>query len=344
MNGSPLASPRQRIALVCLLLSAALWIAITLCFLFRWDWAAAVTVFPYWSWTLIGCFAAYVAFRLRGGRWILVTLPVAWIITTLFFADNLGSLWRLLKSDPSSLERREPGAVRVITLNCAGSPAAAAEAGAFKPDIVLLQEIPSTNELARLTQEWFGGTGSFVAGFDCAILARGQLQRSEGRPPPEFIHAFYPLSTNQTVLVTSLRLVPPAGRLDLWNPKAWSASTENRRLRRSQLEDALARTSFMSTHPEILGGDFNAPVSDAVYRLRSQWFGASFLDAHREAGRGWGNTALNSLPIARSDQIWLKGSRAISVHTVRTKHSDHRMVVADIEFPAPRQAAQKSDE
>jgi vancomycin resistance protein VanJ len=94
------------------------------------------------------------------------------------------------------------------------------------------------------------------------------------------------------------------------------------------LEAALERDSEQKDWPEILGGDFNTPVPDAVFKLLHR-----FHDAHREAGRGWGNTAVNNLPIARPDQIWLKGLHAISVRAIRTQNSDHRLVLADIQVP-----------
>jgi endonuclease/exonuclease/phosphatase (EEP) superfamily protein YafD len=113
--------------------------------------------------------------------------------------------------------------------------------------------------------------------------------------------------------------------MDLWTPTAWRASTANRQLRRAQLEAALQRDSSQQNLPEILGGDFNAPVSDSVFQLLS-----GFQDAHVEAGRGWGNTAVNSLPIARPDRIWLRQIDAVSVRAKATRYSDHRLVVADL--------------
>ena len=75
------------------------------------------------------------------------------------------------------------------------------------------------------------------------------------------------LPSGSAALVTSLRLVPPQGRMDLWNLAAWSASKENRQLRRSQLQMVLERDGAQSELPEILGGDFNTPTPDAVFRL-----------------------------------------------------------------------------
>jgi len=276
---------------------------------------------------MLGCVAAYSALRLRRERWIWL-LPSAWAVSTLCFLENLVPIIRLLGSDPAPLDSRRPGSLRVVALNCAGNPAAAAEVGALKPEIVLLQEIPSTNQLARLAHEWFGDTGSFLAGFDCAILARGAISNTDSRLPPQHTRAVVYLQNMPALLVTSLRLVPPVGRFDLWNPEAWRAAADNRRLRRRQLQAVLEREPPRTEMPEVFGGDFNAPVPDAIFKLMGH-----FHDAYRESGRGWGNTALNNMPIARPDQIWLKGLHAVSARAIRTQYSDHRLVVADIELP-----------
>jgi endonuclease/exonuclease/phosphatase (EEP) superfamily protein YafD len=230
---------------------------------------------------------------------------------------------RLMK--PAPAPTADQTAIRVVTLNCAGNPASAAEITRLKPDVVLLQEIPSTNDLARLTLEWFGTNGECVAGLDCAIIARGSLTKLDERPPPQYLRAMLNTPSSGTICVTSIRLVPPVGRLDLWNPEAWRDSAKNRQLRRTQLAAGLTMPSMLSNYPEIVGGDFNAPSTDPAFRLLDK-----FSDAHREAGRGWGNTVLNNFPIARPDQIRLNRLRAVSVRAIRTHNSDHRMVVADV--------------
>ena len=81
----------------------------------------------------------------------------------------------------------------------------------------------------------------------------------------------------------------------------------------------------------ILGGDFNVPQGDqSTTQLRdfaSDTFGV--------AGRGWGNTVLNTIPVLRFDQIWASGHfRPIATWAVCSEHSDHRMVVSDMVLPA----------
>ncbi|MBC8096494.1 MAG: hypothetical protein H7Y43_11840 [Akkermansiaceae bacterium] len=67
----------------------------------------------------------------------------------------------------------------------------------LKPHVILLQEIPSTNDLAQLARKCFGLCGSFVAGLDCAILAAGEIQAVEGRFPPQHIQGIIRLQIGQ---------------------------------------------------------------------------------------------------------------------------------------------------
>jgi hypothetical protein len=106
--------------------------------------------------------------------------------------------------------------------------------------------------------------------------------------------------------------------------KKLHAGMEDRRHRRRELR------SMLDAGPkadlcEIMGDDFNAPAGDTIYKLLN-----GYGDSHRVAGRGWGKTALNTIPAFRPDQIWLKRLSAVSSHGVRTVHSDHRMVVTDV--------------
>lgn len=301
-----------------------LWFFITLCVVADWDWASPFTIFPFWCWAIIGAIVTLSALRFGYNRRHGLVLIFLWVVSAIWFSDNLSSLLRLL----SKPQTPSGTVLRIVTLNCAGNSAAAREVISLKPDIVLLQEIPtSTNILAQLGQELFGNQASMIVGYDCAILARGRLDESRERQAPQYVRATLHLSSAHSVLITSLRLVPPVARMDLWNPDAWRSSIANRRLRRQQLLSVIEhhRTNSMS---EILGGDFNTTANDTTLRLLSD-----FEDAHRVAGRGFGNTMLNSIPIARPDQIWLKKLRIISTRAIKTKNSDHRLVLAEIEIP-----------
>jgi vancomycin resistance protein VanJ len=130
--------------------------------------------------------------------------------------------------------------------------------------------------------------------------------------------------------VISLRLFPCPVRFDLWSPRCWAVYRENREKRRGEM---LTISRYIQTlnseRPLIVGGDFNAPPGDAVFRLL-----APLVDAFRDAGRGWGGTIINEVPALRIDQIWCTVElTALAAFAQRTEHSDHRMVIADLQGP-----------
>jgi vancomycin resistance protein VanJ len=128
--------------------------------------------------------------------------------------------------------------------------------------------------------------------------------------------------------VISLRLAPALVRLDLWSPDCWREQSANRQARRRQLQrivDPLA--DVPATSQLIVGGDFNAPAGDAVFRLLRP----RLEDAFEQAGRGWGNTITSDAPFHRIDQVWTSPElRATDVRAERSEYSDHRMVVCDL--------------
>jgi vancomycin resistance protein VanJ len=315
-----------RCGLVFLIVSTLLWIITTVCFIGLWDHVAALTTFPQWSWAIIGMLSLALAWRLMRsrGRWLLLLFTL-WIIATALFADNLAPLIRGVVRGSSLKAPAPAGTFRVATLNCASSASAATEVMTFQPDIVLLQESPPSNKVAQLAREWFGDTASFVAGLDCSIISRYPLKSLDERPPVHYTRAILVLPQNRELLLTSLRFTPPLGAMDLWRPATWRAYRDDRRLRRQQLQSTLNAQPAHSRLPAIIAGDFNAPANDGIYRLLRE-----YRDTHRLAGRGWGGTALNTTPFFRPDQIWLRDLTPIAACAVRTVHSDHRMVIADV--------------
>ena len=320
----------HRLGFALLLFSAALWIMSTLFFVGRWDYVSAVTTFPQWTWATTGILSAAIAWRLLRPRARLpVWLMVLWLLTTIYFADNFEAVLRGVVRGAAPPPAAPVGTIRVISLNCATIHAAAQEVMKFQPDIVLLQESPTSNKVAQLARQWFGSNAVPVVGWDCAIVSRFPLTAVDGIQDVHYTRAIVMLPHNRQALVTSLRLTTPLGSMDLWKPSTWRAYAEDRRLRTRQLRAVLEAERPKPNLPEIVGGDFNAPAGDGIYKLLSE-----YRDSHPRAGRGWGGTALNTIPIFRPDQIWLKHLTAASCYAVKTVHSDHRMVVTDLLWDA----------
>jgi hypothetical protein len=319
-------------------LSCALLVAVGLVYLFRPDWAAALTLFPFWVWVIGGGFLTLVAWSRQGKR-IGFALLALWTLALCVFAEEPRSLLRgLISVEDVWQEARNSGeGFRVVSLNCAGgSMTAAREVIAYRPDIVLLQESPPKSQTLTLAKEYFGGEGSILVGLDASIVVRGtltpiSLPRAESRC---FVLAKATLKSGRELYLLGLRFIPPVAREDLWNADCWRQQRENRQARRLQMQEMVQRiqAAIPADAPLILGGDCNAPQEDAVFRLLRPRLHDSFA----EGGRGWGNTAINEFPVLRIDQIWLsRHFQALHVRAHHTQHSDHRLVTCDVLWNTP---------
>lgn len=290
---------------------ALVWMSvITPLSLIKPDSLFALLVWPAWILLLPGLLPLLLK---RQPKWI---LGVFWAVCMAVAAEEPASFAR-------SLSQPEVGELRIVSLNCAGgSLAAAREVIPLKPDIVLLQESPSRPDLEKLKGEIFGRDGSLVWGPDASILAKRHLEPVNlPKTASNHVVADWTSPGGRELRVTSLRLQPPVLRVDLLRPDAWQKFTENRRGRRKELEELM---ELQSVHrSDIIGGDFNTPPE--------RGFVAGMADSFAEAGRGYGATCVNPLPcIVRIDQIWRSAElRTVNSFVVKTKESDHRMVVSD---------------
>ncbi|MEJ5298070.1 MAG: endonuclease/exonuclease/phosphatase family protein [Armatimonadota bacterium] len=322
--------------------SAAVWVCyisaalLALCsFAFAWRpfGLAAITVLPVWFWWLIGLALVAIVWRLPGRAPL--TLLALWMVYLLAFAEEPRSLARSLLS-----ATRAENPVRVVSLNCAAANHdAAAEALLTNPDVVLYQESPGPHGLEEVSRLLFGRSIVRVGEFGNAILARGKLVDAKQPSAVKGImtRARVRLEAGPEVELVSLRLTPAVTRLDYWNPACWLEHSRNRRARDAEMAAVAAYLNTVPPDvPVILGGDFNVPQGDGIFRrLRPR-----LRDAFREGGRGWGNTFLNSFPVLRIDQVWISPQfRAISVRAKKTGHSDHRMVICELETVRAGEAA-----
>ncbi len=310
--------------------SASLCIVLTICYVARPDACAAITIIPTWAWLVPGLFLAAFNLRGRGNRkgWPVLA---AWLIFLLTLAEEPWSLGRaLVRTGRPHGEARPPGEVlRVISLNCAiGNRLAAEEVVKYRPDIVLLQESPGRREVEDLARRLFGAEAGVVYGVDASLVVHGHAVASELPTGLRgyFVQARVTLTTGRDIEVISTRLLPAVFRADLWSPDCWREQMQNRRSRRDQLR-AIARRIGPVTTPMIVGGDFNAPQGDAVFRLLRP----KLHDAFSEGGVGWGDTIINDFPVLRIDQVWVSGAFESDVVVARsTQNSDHRMVICDL--------------
>jgi endonuclease/exonuclease/phosphatase (EEP) superfamily protein YafD len=266
----------------------------------RPDALAALIYAPSWLGALVGLDLLYHG-RRATNRWIPVALLLLWVGFLFRYEDETVPLVRgFLLPPPQAVAATEPGTrLRVITLNCAlGNPDAAREALPYHPDIVLLQESPGREDLLTLAKRLFGKGAVVVRGYDTALLTRGTL--TERPLTPEellfYVAARARLADGSEVELVSLHLSTPTVRADLWNPACWREQAEQHRLQRGQLETVARRLQAVPPNALVLvGGDFNLPAGDSIFRQLQP----RLRDAFREVGRGWGDTITNDLPIHR---------------------------------------------
>jgi endonuclease/exonuclease/phosphatase (EEP) superfamily protein YafD len=90
---------------------------------------------------------------------------------------------------------------------------------------------------------------------------------------------------------------------------------------------AVLLSALPADRPLIMGGDFNSPAGDAIFRLMPK----RLHDSSREGGIGWSDTAFNHVPVLRVDQVWISDQLTAEAVVAReTVNSDHRMVVCDL--------------
>jgi endonuclease/exonuclease/phosphatase (EEP) superfamily protein YafD len=262
---------------------------------------------------------------------------ILWFVYAAVFVEEITSLtrWRRWPSAEQQTARPNNTALRVVSLNCAGGDSKAAEEVArYHPDIVLLQETPPRHEIKPLAEVISGGKSDLVVGAapgdNTSIIARGRVTPV---PVPagwsyHFSRARIQIGEQPVIEVISARLSPYDPTIDLWSPSCWRSQLDVRRQQRDQMEWLVRQLdSIPKDVPVIVGGDFNAPGRDALFRhLRPR-----LHDAFHEGGVGWGDTLINEFPFIRIDQIWVSDHfRAASMVSHRTEHSDHRMVICDL--------------
>lgn len=308
--------------------SIVLWLASTFVFLFQPDSSAAVLVLPRWLWVAPGLALAAIGWT-RARKRLAGIAVLLWIFYALLSVQEFRSLIRL---NPQSEAARHGGtSLRVISLNCnGGNEKAAAEVADYHPDLVFFEESPLRPVVRDMATKLLRPEAESLTGSDVSIVARGKItplivENSESAP---FAHARVQFPSGIVAEVFAIRLQPYNIRADLWSLECWREQCRIRKVQRSQfqwIERELEK--IPSDVPVIFGGDFNLPAGDKLFRILSP----RFRDTFRNAGRGWGNTLDNDLPILRIDQIWCDDHfHTISTEARRTVNSDHRMVVCDL--------------
>ncbi len=307
------------------LLSGTLLFFVSFAYEIQIDPLYAITIWPALVWCLPGFLLLLPGIRRYRGRhfwWVLG----GWILFAAVFSEEPIGILHSLRTPVLRPD------LTVVSLNCeGGNPLAADEVAAYKPDLVLLQESPSSMEVADLAKKLYGKEGASLPGRDASIVVHGTLEPIPlPRSTSDFVAAHVTLWNGRKLDVVSLRLSPPVFRLDYWSPDCWSEYADSRIRRREELARIVDYLKIRTGDaPMILGGDCNAPPDPVTF----QSLKPRLRDAYPESGTFWGYTAVNDFPLARIDQIWVSYHfKPLETTAFKTEHSDHRLVRCYLRF------------
>jgi vancomycin resistance protein VanJ len=313
----------------CHALSLGWLVFVAACYAWRTPSNSLLTVYPAWVWAAFGLPLALLGWRRRARRRGVVVLG-AWALLCLCLSEEARIPLGWVRPDPGPrwlAARAEGRALRVVTANCGGGiPEAAEEALSYEPDIVLLQESPGPADLDAIVSRH--PDYSAVHGLDVSILARGEAERLPSQGSPLVVTGAAVTVDGRAMTVVNAHLHLPYLYGRFWSPSGWRLAREAFLHRSEQMGgvDALVAAADPSL-PLVVGGDWNTPPGDLLFRP----FRGRLRDSFREAGRGLGSTIVNDLPLSRIDHIYIdRHLTAASVVARRTVHSDHRFVVADL--------------
>lgn len=323
----------RRMGWACVGLSFSLLLLTLFCFALQPDHFAAFTVLPIWVWGGLGMIISLKAWYFLRARFSLA-LTTVWALTLLIAADEARAI-RHIGDVPPLPGRAQPHrgreVIRVVTLNCAtflyGDPAA--DLARWHPDIVLLQDA-YPHQVQHLAHTLFGDQGSFIAHQTNGIATRWKIQNETRHTVQRNLLATLILPDGRPVTVVDIHLASAATNLRFWDRLAWREHRINRAIRLSELSltrQILAHSGGLSQTPILFGGDFNAPATDITHRSLKK----DFVNVFAAVGTGWGNTYHRRFPIQRIDHLYAsRHFTPVRCGTIATRHSDHRMVVADL--------------
>lgn len=314
-----------------LLIIAFFYLMLSWVYLSQPEWSAAILLVPGWMWLFPGLIAASwfmftpLANRKRARAQCFASL----LLFTVVAVPEPASLVLGWGRQAYSMVKAPPLSVEIVSINCAGGSQDAARYALLRsPEILLLQESPGQEHLARLAREFAGDDKAIAWGLDASVIAKG---KPVGDPLTGKFYTALKVETPSMgeVWAVSVRLLTPSIDVMFPNPQSFKVQRENREIRREQMRELaeLVRKLKQDGVPVIVGGDFNTPAYDRILRDNLE----GMYDAFVRTGRGHGNTIETETPLHRIDMIWLSSDlKAAKTVAVVNPHSDHRMVAVRV--------------
>lgn len=205
----------------------------------------------------------------------------------------------------------------------------AAAIGAESPDVVCLEEARDIEgfEFARLSKEFPGWHTAH--GYNVALLSRFPLENIQIHPMAYEATRRKILEATATikgrkVKVICVHYITTSMFRGGWNKISTQHFADEARVRRNTTQDLLELTR-QSPYPVVIGGDFNTPPRNALYRLLR----AELTDSFAEGGWGFGYSWNTDFPLLRIDYLWSKGLKVHRAWVSKTVASDHHPVITD---------------
>ena len=234
-------------------------------------------------------------------------------------------------------EESAVGVFRAVTWNISANPesidAVLEQIAELDADILFLQEC-STGDMLPVAIARHPGVARYavVRSIDDAMFSRFAIAAVDEPRIGETDGHVCSVEMVPGVKATCINVhFPPPALVDqVWPAGGWESIVTAEREARERMANLKAVVEdYAQVGPVILAGDFNMPANYAGLRGATKVLADSFL----AAGHGWGKTVPATFPMSRIDVMYLsKHFKARECRAVGTLFSDHRPVVADVEF------------
>jgi hypothetical protein len=320
------------------------YVTVAISLLNRWDTMVPITLVPVWVWAGLGMTVSLFCWLICRGLPSLLIFCLCLATGILFSEETRGIARELvvaIKGKDPAPAAGDPGVLRIVNVNSAGSEAVLRRTIDARPDVLVIQEAPDKNVLESVADQLYGVDRCVATHGTNAIVARGKLLETISEPGDSILHARILRPDGFIVDVTNLDLEGCAPTLDMWRPPVWreliEARVTNRRLVRASLgENEITRSNL----GRIISGGFGTPPGDDVYRPLET---SGLTDTYAASGRGWGNTYPSNYPALRLDQIWVSPNLLpVRSLTRLNPESNHRIVVSEVQVKTPDAPAKSS--
>ena len=218
------------------------YVTVAISLLNRWDKMVPITLVPVWVWAGLGMTVSLFCWLICRGLPSLLIFCLCLATGILFSEETRGIARELvvaIKGKDPAPAAGDPGVLRIVNVNSAGSEAVLRRTIDARPDVLVIQEAPDKNVLESVADQLYGVDRCVATHGTNAIVARGKLLETISEPGDSILHARILRPDGFIVDVTNLDLEGCAPTLDMWRPPVWreliEARVTNRRLVRASL-------------------------------------------------------------------------------------------------------------